>query len=300
MEISRKVAEEVEAERQQLHRHWQQRLERAQYPVERAARQYQAVEPEPRLVARTLERQWEEALAAAAALKADYDRFLTQQPVTLSAAERAAMRRLASDIPALWHASTTTAADRQAIIRQLVERVIVTVQGDSEPVQVHIHWRGGHGTQATRIRPGARADQLSYYPQLMARVAALPAAGYQGTASARLLKAEGWPPPKRCETCNGARVQSVLARLGVHSQRRPPAMEVSREADEWTLAELSHRLDMPQPTLYRWLRCGVLTARHVTQQAPPLWLVRADATELERLRSRRTATGNGLWPAVTD
>jgi DNA invertase Pin-like site-specific DNA recombinase len=300
LEISLKVAEDVEAERQQLHRHWQQRLERAQYQVERAARQYQAVEPEHRLVARTLERQWEEALAAEAALKADYERFLTQQPVTLSAEERAAIRRLASDIPALWHAPTTTAADRQAIIRQLVERVIVTVQGDSERVQVQIHWLGGHGTQATLIRPVARVDQLSYYPQLMARVAALHAEGYQGTAIASLLNAEGWHPPKRCETFNGARVQSLLARLGLRSQRRTPAIEVSREADEWTLAELSHRLDMPQPTLYRWLRCGVLTARQVTQQSHPLWLIRTDATELERLRSRRAATGNGLWPAATD
>ena len=75
LEISLRVADDLEAERRHLHRHWQQRLERAQYQVERAARQYQAVEPEHRLVARTLERQWEEALAAEAALRADHARF---------------------------------------------------------------------------------------------------------------------------------------------------------------------------------------------------------------------------------
>ena len=96
LEISLQVAEDIEAERAQLHRHWQQRLERAHYQVERAARQYQAVEPEHRLVARTLERQWEETLAVEAALKADHERFLTQQPATLSAEERAAIRRLAA------------------------------------------------------------------------------------------------------------------------------------------------------------------------------------------------------------
>lgn len=134
----------------------------------------------------------------------------------------------------------------------------------------------------------------------MARVAALHAEGYQGTAIASLLNAEGWRPPKRCETFNGAMVQSLLARLGLHNQRRTPASEVARETDEWTLAELSHRLDIPQPTLYCWLRSGVFTARQVTQQSHPLWLIRADATELESLRSRRAATGNGLWPAATD
>lgn len=300
LEISLKVAEDVEAERAQLHHHWQQRLERARYQVERAARQYQAVESEHRLVARTLERQWEEALATEVALKADYDRFLAEQPAVLSAEERAAIRRLANDIPALWRAATTTAADRQAIIRQLVERVIVTVRGSSEQVDVQIHWVGGHGTPAILIRPVARLDQLSYYPQLMARVAALHAEGYQGTAIANLLNAEGWHPPKRGETFNGAMVQSLLARLGLRSQRRTPAIEVSREADEWTLAELSHQLDKPQPTLYRWLRRGLLKARQVIQQGHPLWLIQADTAELERLRSRRVATGNGLWPAATD
>jgi len=300
LEISLQVAEDIEAERAQLHRHWQQCLERAHYQVERAARQYQAVEPEHRLVARTLERQWEAALAAEAALQADYDRFRATQPATLSAEERAAIRRLASDIPALWHASTTTVADRQAIIRQLVERVIVTVRGESEQVDVHIHWLGGHGTPVVLTRPVARLDQLSYYPQLMARVAALHAQGHQPLAIAHRLNAEAWRPAKRCETFNGAMVGSLLARLGLRSQRQTPALAVSREADEWTLAELSHQLDRPQPTLYSWLRNGVLKARQVSQQGHRLWLIRADATELERLRSRRTATGNGLWPAAID
>jgi DNA invertase Pin-like site-specific DNA recombinase len=300
LEISLQVAEDVEAERAQLHRHWQQRLERAHYQVERAARQYQAVEPEHRLVARTLERQWEAALAAEAALQADYDRFLSQQPATLSAQERAAIQRLASDIPALWRAPTTTAADRQAIIRQLVERVIVTVRGESEQVDVHIHWLGGQGTQAILTRPVARLDQLSYYPPLMARVAALHAEGHQPMAIARILNTEAWRPAKRCETFNSAMVQSLLARLGLRRPRRTPASEVSRQADEWTLAELSHRLDRPQPTLYRWLCRGVLKARQVTRQGHPLWLIQADAAELERLQARRVATGNERWPATAN
>jgi len=300
LEISLKVAEDIEAERVQLHRHWQQRRERAQYQVERAARQYQAVEPENRLVARTLERQWEEALAAEVGLQADYERFLAEQPATLSATERLAIRRLASDVPALWQAPSTTAADRQAIIRQLVERVIVTVRGESEQVEVQIHWQGGQGTQATLTRPVARLDQLSYYPQLMARVTTLHAEGHPPMAIACLLNEEAWRPAKRCKTFNSAMVQSLLTRLGLRHQRRTPASEVVRNTDEWTLAELSHRLDTPEPTLYRWLRCGVLSGRQVTQQGHPLWLIQADDTVLEQLRSKRANPGNKQWPAAIE
>ena len=215
LEISLRVAADLEGERHHLHQHWQQRVERAQYQVERAARQYQAVEPEHRLVARTLERQWEEALATEVALQADYARFQAEQPAALTAEERAAIQRLATEIPALWHAPTTTAADRQAIVRQLVERVVVTVRGESERVDAQIHWFGGHGTQTTLIRPVARLDQLSDYPQLTARVTALHAAGYGPTAIAERLNAEGWHPAKRCETFNAAMVGDPPGPLGV-------------------------------------------------------------------------------------
>jgi hypothetical protein len=71
LEVSLKAIEDVQAERARLHLHWHQRLERARYEAERAQRQFNAVEPENRLVARTLERQWEAALQALDQLPAD-------------------------------------------------------------------------------------------------------------------------------------------------------------------------------------------------------------------------------------
>ena len=288
LEISLQVAADLEGERQHLHRHWRQRLERARYQVERAARQYQAVEPEHRLVARTLERQWEEALATEAALQADYARFQAEQPPVLTAEERAAIRRLATEIPALWQAPTTTAVDRQAIVRQLVERVVVTVQGESERVDVQMHWFGGHGTQATLSRPVARLDQLSYYPQLTARVMALHADGCGPAAIARQLNAKGWHPAKRCETFNAAMVGDLQVRLGLRTP--PPATTVlQRGPDEWTLAELAYHLDMPQPTLFAWLRRGRLRGRQAPHAARSLWLIHADAQDLAQLQAWRAA-----------
>jgi len=265
------------------------RLERAHYQAERAHRQFDAVEPEHRLVARTLEQQWEQALAAAAQLQAEHARFMAEQPVPLSAAEREAIRRLACDIPALWHAPTTSAADRQAIIRQLVERVVVTVQGESERVEVQVHWIGGSSTQATLIRPVARLDQLSYYPQLMARVAALHAQGEEAPAIARMLNAEGWRPAKRCETFNAAMVRTLQLRQGLRSRQSADSGAIERAPGEWTFTELALRLNIPQPTLYRWLRRGRLQGRQVIHADHPLWLIQADELELAKLRASRTS-----------
>jgi DNA invertase Pin-like site-specific DNA recombinase len=286
LEVSLEVAADVEAQRQRLHQHWAKRLERAAYEVDRAARQYHAVEPENRLVARTLERQWEEALESEAQLKADHRRFVAEQPATLSREERAAIRQLATDLPTLWQAETTTAADRQAIIRQLVERVVVTGQGESEQVDLEMHGIGGHRTHTQRMRPVARLDQLSYYPELLARVAALHQQGLSRAAIAQQLNAEGWRPAKRRETFTAEMVGSLLARQGLRSSPSQPR-SVARKTDEWTRSELAYTLDMPEATLYSWLCKGHLKARR--DEGSGQWLIWAEARERQRLRSLRQA-----------
>jgi predicted ATPase len=100
LELSLTATERLEQERAELDRLWHQRHERAAYEVERAAREIQAVEPEHRLVARTLEHAWEEKLAAKPQLEEEYHRFLQHKPPILSEDEREAIRRLATDIPA--------------------------------------------------------------------------------------------------------------------------------------------------------------------------------------------------------
>lgn len=162
LEVSLQVAQDVEQERKNLIAYWEKQLERAAYEAERAYRQYNAEEPENRLVVRTLSRQWEEALATEKKLKADYAKLLEQQPKTLSLEEREAIRELASDIPGLWAAPTTTIQQRKEIIRFLIERIIVTMEGKTEKVKVEIHLYGGYKAAGMFIRPVGKLEHLSY------------------------------------------------------------------------------------------------------------------------------------------
>jgi hypothetical protein len=175
---------------------WSQRLERAAYEADRAARQYRLVEPENRLVARQLEREWEEKLVAQQGLQDERRRFEQAQPRILSAAEQAAIRRLATDIPALWSAPTTTDADRKEIIRQVVERVVVDGTGGDERIMARIEWVGGAQTVGDLTRPVGRWDQLSFYADLAERVRSLAAAGLSYAVIAERLNTEGFHPPK--------------------------------------------------------------------------------------------------------
>jgi hypothetical protein len=114
LELSLAAADDLEQERARLHRLRQQEVERACYEAQRARRQYDAVEPENRLVARELERRWQEALKEQRRLQEEYGRFCRTQPAVLSAAEREQIRSLAGNLPALWQAPSTTAADGSA------------------------------------------------------------------------------------------------------------------------------------------------------------------------------------------
>ena len=105
-------------------------------------------------------------------IEEEYDRFARTQPPQLSDADRAQIRQLAADIPALWHATETTAVERKQIIRCLVERVVVAGNYRSSDVGVTIHWRGGHTTRHRTERPLATYEQLKDYPQLIALVRA--------------------------------------------------------------------------------------------------------------------------------
>lgn len=110
-----RVSEQAEAQRAQIEKIWAQRLERAEFAVERARRQYQLAEPENRLVVRQLEKDWEAALAERELLVREHEQFLAARPRLLSQAERDQIRVLAQDIPAIWNAPSTTMADRKQL-----------------------------------------------------------------------------------------------------------------------------------------------------------------------------------------
>lgn len=288
LEISLKVAENIEAERRQMQNHWEKKLERSRYNVERAFRQYSVVEPENRLVARELERQWEACLVAEEELKMEYERFLSQQPSILTTEERESIRELARDIPRIWGAPTTTASERQLIVRQLIEHITVTVQGESEKVDVVFRWAGGHETPTTLIRPVGRLEQLSYYNELLDRAVALKNQKKDLRTIAGILNEEGWRPAKRRNTFNNYMVQNLLSRRGLRgSDKKRTSDNIEKKKDEWTLYGFAQKLGMPQATVYAWIRKEKLEARQTWIGRRCFWLIKADKAEISRIQTLR-------------
>jgi DNA invertase Pin-like site-specific DNA recombinase len=293
------AAADLEQQRQSLHQHWQQKLERAGYEVARAARQHGAVEPEHRLVARELERRWEEAMHEQQRLQQEYEQFAAERPAQLTAAQRQQIRQLAQDIPQLWLAASTTAADRQQLVRLLIERIVVTVHGQSEQVQLAITWSGGCISEHAFVRSVRSYGQLADYARLCARIEELRAQSQSPAAVAARLNAEGFLPPRRVTRFSGGMVAGLLARQHAqakasHGQRLAKALRTG----EWLLGDLARHLGMPPATLHHWRRAGWLRARKLSDAGGrwAIWATAAERRRLARLRRHQQTKPNQAIP----
>ncbi len=145
------AAGEVTGRHQRVSRAAGLAVERARYDADRAERAFCAVEPENRLVARSLEARWEARLAA-----------LTEAEQALEAAQdtlpplpsRNDLEKLAADLPALWNAPTTSARDRKRLLRTLIADVTLLPEPDRSKVRIGIRWHTGATDELTADRPG--------------------------------------------------------------------------------------------------------------------------------------------------
>jgi DNA invertase Pin-like site-specific DNA recombinase len=295
LELSIQASGEVQRERDRLALHWKQQLERARHEAHKAERHYRAVDPENRLVARSLEQQWEQALRQIRQLEEEYDRFLQHTPPQVTAKERERIRALAADIPALWASPATTTADRKEIIRAVIERVQVRVQGNTEMVDVTIHWAGTFVSQHQIVRPVAGYRQLRDMDRLVHRLGELRDLGLKAREIAARLNQEGFRPAgSRRSVFNNTMVYQLLSRWGLCGERNE---EVELGPDEWWLSDLARKLGVCMTLLRRWACRGWAHYRRTPRRR--CYILWADGKELDRLGQMRdyaNAHPNSQYP----
>lgn len=142
----------------EIDRQWQKRLEGARYEAEKAARRYHQVEPENRLVVRTLEAEWNERLEEVEQLEKEYERVGQSLPFELTDDQRRNVLALAEDLPRLWKATTTRNSQRKKLLRLLIEDVTLRNVDDPWSTEVAIRWKTG-------VVSRHRAERVQPHPQ---------------------------------------------------------------------------------------------------------------------------------------
>jgi DNA invertase Pin-like site-specific DNA recombinase len=261
------AADQIEAGHDAALDQWRRQAEQARYAATRAERRYRAVDPENRLVARGLEAEWEAALQAARDAEAELNRRESARPARLSADERAKILAIATDLPALWAASSTTDRDRKELLHTLLDDVVITVDAASRTARLVLHWKGGLISEVNvdlpKPRPPYRTSEDTV--SLIGRLAA----HYDDSMITKVLNQQ-----KR-RTATGmsftpANVATIRKRHGIPPYHSGVAPDPDSEV--MSVHQAAAELGITASTLYRWLNDGFVPGEQITPGAP--WQIR--------------------------
>lgn len=259
-EAAARAWEQRRAQEREALRSQRLEVERCAYEERLAARRYSRVDPDNRLVAGTLEKQWERALQASEQARAHLERARRALP------ERPPLERLetlGSDLRAVWEAECVSDRDRKRLLHCLVENVTLSVDREARTVRMVLHWYGGgvaeHALDTwTRARRAARDSRGTV--ELVRNLSE-----HHGDATtAQVLNRQRRTTARGLPFTRG-RVASLRQRHGIPGYRKRPPEE---GASVLGVMEAARQLEVSTGTLYRWIREGLVPAERVTAGAP--------------------------------
>jgi DNA invertase Pin-like site-specific DNA recombinase len=253
--IALAALKELEQEYASLQRQRKLRLERVQYEAERAQRQYSAVEPENRLVARTLEHRWEEKLREVEKVEQEYETWLRQSRLELTNKDRRDILALGEDLPQVWHAPSTTPADRKQILRLVIKEVIVDRTRTQGKVWFQINWQTGATSEHWFIRQVHSYDEYADLEALERRVRELLAEHKKDGEIAEILNAEGFRTARR-KPFKSATIYGLRRRWNLPAARANGFYPTRWEDGTYSVPGAAAVLGVSRDTIYKWRRVG--------------------------------------------
>jgi len=261
------AAERLETEREVALKQWRLGVERANYEAQRAERRYRAVDPDNRLVARGLEREWEERLRAVETAKLELERREQQRPRVISPVERDRLLALGPDLAAVWNAQTTTPRDRKELLRTLIEDVTIKVDRDKAAAHLTLRWKGGALNEVDLTLPRSRPATVRTDEDTIALLRRL-AAHYPDGVIAGIFNRQGRATAYGHRFTAG-RVGNLRRHWGIPCFGQAAS---APEGELMTIKKAAVALGVAPSTIHRLLNDGIIAGEQLTPGAP--WRIR--------------------------
>jgi len=227
-------------------------LERARYDAELARRRYLKVDPDHRLVANTLESDWNERLRRLDTLQQEHDRQRKADQSLLNEEARARILALSRDFPRVWKNLRTASVDRKRMLALLIEDATLV---SAERIAIHVRFRGGQAQSLTIDRPKPIATLRKTHPVIMQKLDQLLETCSDREAAAELdaVGYRNW----RKEPFTARKVRQLR-----RNYKLPSRFERLRARGLLSAQEMARKLDLPLHTIYQLARTGVLHREH--------------------------------------
>jgi len=274
--------EQVEQEQMALRQQWQIRRERANYEAERARRQYNAVEPENRLVARNLECVWEQKLREMEKLEQEFKNWLQQNRLEFTPADQQEILAFGENFPGVWQAATTQPEDRKQIIRLLVQNVIVDQHREKGSVWFQINWQTGAISEHCYTRRVRGYEDYADTEKLEKRIRELHSAEKMDEEIATILNAEGFRTPHR-QLFTSKLLWILRKKMGLPSVIHQGCIPDRWEDGTYSVYGAAKLLGVFKGTIYTWIYSGRLQAQQVGKGTP--WKICLDDEKIAVLQA---------------
>lgn len=259
--------------------------QQAEYDVKLAARRYESVDPDNRLVAAELEARWNAAIARLRECEARISASAQQTGNEPPSASAESLLTLSADLQAAWNSPTTTMRTKQRLVRALVEEIVVDVDDATREVVLVIHWRGGQHSEL-RVRKPKSGEHRKRAPIEVDSVIQQMAGTWSDEHIAATLNRMGLRTGQGL-TWNKHRVESHRRKVDIRAYA--PAANPS----EWvTMRDAAKYAGISSHFVRKLIQLGVLPAKQVVPDAP--WQIRRSDLDSDAVRAaiaRRHSTG---------
>lgn len=263
LELGLAVEREVESQAEALDRSWRTRIEQVRYEARLAERRYKVVDPDNRVVARTLECEWEQRLEEMQKVEKQYEEARQKSHVELSARDRERIRTLARDLPAVWRSSTTQAADRKAMLRLVIEAIAVyPIEVPVRSTRIRVQWKSGVVSELETARPGP-GEYMKNAADVLERIRELAGAGRRDDEISRQLNTESlktgaglsWSEDR----VRSARTRAGIERVAPDRPRMPPLPHRDSHG-RYSVPGAAARFGVHRNAVYGWIKSGLVSA----------------------------------------
>ncbi len=274
-----KAVKKIQQSDETICRAHQQQLERLRYQAALAERQFNQVDPDNRLVAAELERRWEKALRELKQAELSQAQHHTPSSATLLSPElKSALMTMGQKLPQIWSTDVLTQVQRKALLRCLIDKVVVhRLQRDH--VRIRIIWKGGDNTNFDLPIPVGSLAELTNGEELEARIVALARLGFNDDDVASQLTTEGFRSPMRL-TLLPSTVKRIRLEHHIFQQR---SQSHPRQIDGYfTVSQLAKKLNLSKHWFYDRIHNGTITIAR--DQKTQLYLFPDEPNTLNKLQ----------------
>lgn len=261
VELALEIRNEITARQDEADLLRRRAIEKAQFEADLAKRRFMCVDPGNRLVADTLEAEWNDKLRMLASAREDWERARQEEQRILGDATRDKLIAMTTDFKTLWADPDTPNRERKRMLAHIIEDATLIKLPKEGTTRVHIRFKGGWTETVTTHNPKSSAQQIKTLPEIVQLVDKL-LGDHIYAEIADLLNERGMRPggSARRER-HDTRFTSLRVAYLAHQYGLRSRYDRLRERGMMTKAEAAAHLGIHEATLVRWAQHGLVT-RH--------------------------------------